>query len=223
MSLVLTKRASNGAPLTANQFDANMTAIESAVNTNTTAISTGLATKISVSDLNGYFSGTSGGKQLVDWANLLNIPVNNSPRYAFNAYRSGADQTISASGTLNIGLDSKRFDINSVFDTTNSWFLAPRSGYYHLNMSVQVQLVSGSPSAVSIIAYVKGHGGSHIMASTLDNTGTGVRIYRASEIVQLTAGDQVSVSCDFSFTGTATWSTSGGGAYTSLNGYLVDA
>lgn len=224
MSLVLTTRAGNGAPLTANQFDANMNAIAATVNVNSAAIAVLGSTKIDATTLGTYFSGTSGGKQQVDWSNLLSVPVNNSPRYAFNAYRSAADQTISASGTLVIGLDSKRFDVNNAFDTTNHWFLVPRSGYYQINMSTQVQLVSGSPTGVSIIAYLLGHGGAHILQSTLDNTGTGTRIYRASEIVQLTVGDTVSMSCDFTFSGTATWSVSGNGSgNTTLNGHLVDA
>lgn len=218
MSLSLITRAGNGAPLTANQFDSNMNGIAAAVNTNTTAI-TGKTSDATVAT---FFEGVSSAKYQVDWARLTNKPAEIAQRYCFNAYMSASDQVYSGgSGTVNINFDSTTFNLGSAFDTTNHWFLAPVAGYYQINASTQVQLVSGSPTAVSILSYVKING-THVMISTLDNTGTGTRIYRASSLQKINAGDTINMSVDFTWTGSASWSISGAGnPNTSLSGFLV--
>lgn len=221
MSISLVTRAGNGAPLTANQFDSNMNIIQTQVNLDSAAIVILQGTAITATSLGTYFEGVSGGKQQVDWARVVNKPAELTQRYCFKAVPSGADQTITSSGSLGVLLDSAIFNTGSGFNTGTHRFTAAVAGYYQLNFSAQVQLVSGSPTAVSIIAYATVNG-SHMINATLDNTGTGTRIYRGSSLEHLNVSDTVDLNVDFTYSGTATWSISGSGnPNTSLSGFLV--
>lgn len=221
MSIALVTRAGNGAPLTANQFDSNMGIIQTQVNLNSAAITVLQGTAITATSLGTYFEGVSSGKQQVDWARVVNKPAELSQRYCFKAVASGADQTITATGSIDVALDNALFNTGSAFNTGTHQFVAVVAGYYQINFSAQVQLVSGSPTAVSILAYARIDGGHSIIA-TLDNTGTGTRIYKGSSVQKLNVGSTVDVGLDFSYSGTATWSVSGSSnPNTSLSGFLI--
>lgn len=198
MSLTLVKRASNGAALTAVQHDANMSAIETAVNTNTS----GVAGAVTTSGLNAMFASQSGGKQQIAWAN---ITTGKPSSRAFRVAKL-SNQTVSSPGTVNVTLTSETFDLANGFGS--SAFTVPTTGLWQINARLQVELDSGSPTGISIIMNLNKNGSSVESDFDGDDSSTGARTYKINTLLQLGAGDVLTLSVDFDFTGTATWAVS---------------
>jgi hypothetical protein len=221
MSLSLTKRIPNGAPLTVAQHDANLTAIEGAVNANITdiaTINTSLSTTVAT---NSQFEGLSGGKQTVKWDNVTNKPASLTAKYPFRAGKSAADQLVAGNSSAIITYDAEEFDPNNVFDTTTSQFTAPLHGYYNLVYSTQVELDSGAPTAISIIVTLRinGVGYDTVTIDLADNTGT--RIYKSAVLLELNANDVVDYNIDISQTGVGDWKVSANPSSSYVSGFLV--
>lgn len=218
MPIDLTLRSENGAALSATQNDTNLTDIETAVNELQTTVTTLGTDKLDVSDFHDFFEGEVSGKETIDWVNVINKPTEVGTPCLFRAVKTDADQTISASGTAVVNFSTESYDIGSNF--SSSTFTAPVHGIYDLGTSVQVELVSGSPTNVSILTSLI-VGAAPQDQVTLDNTGTGTRIYKVSAQLELDASDNVTVEVDFTWTGTATWKVAANN--TALWGKLVHA
>src|SRR4051812_1670108 len=167
MPLSLVKRSTNGAPVSAVQNDANMTAIEGAVNTHTTDI----AAKATSASLTAAFTSFSGPLGQVTWANVVGRPTELTTPTMFRATKADATQTVSASGGVVVHFTTENFDYGSGFSTGTYSFTAPSSGVYSLGASVQVALDSGTPTDVSIVVSLRVNG-SPIDQVTYDNSGT---------------------------------------------------
>ncbi len=136
MSLTLVKRASNGAPISAIQHDANMTAIEASVNANAANIATNttdISNRLTITDFDAAFEGDSlSGKKQVDYANILNVPVAvDVNTYPASAYTT-ADFTLAADGSLVkiTTLNSVSLNPDGKYDTSLSRYVAHAYGIY---------------------------------------------------------------------------------------------
>lgn len=205
MAIDLTLRSENGAALTAVQNDTNLSDIQTAVNGLETSVTAIQADFLSTTDFDAFFEGEASGKKQVSWDRITDKPEQLALPVLFRAVKTDADQTISASGTVTVNFPTETYDIGS--DFAASTFTAPAAGVYSLSTSVQVELVSGSPSNVSIVVTLAVNGSPQDQV-TLDNTGTGTRIYKLPSQLQLAAADEVVVLTDFTFSGTATWKVS---------------
>lgn len=227
MSIVLVKRSTNGAPISAAQNDANMTAIEGAVNTNTSAISTlsstttaALATKLNTADLVTYFEGTDGGKMQVDWARVVNVPERLDGDGLFRAYKTGA-QSISSPGIVAVEFNAVTPNVGAHFTTSGgSYYTVPEDGVYTFNVSLQTASTSGSPTGINIVCSLLNNG-FPIDQVTAGTSVAGTTIYKMSSIHDLTEGDLVTVSVEFDWTGSATWEVQASGFNTAFSGYRI--
>lgn len=205
MSLTLTKRIPNGSPLTATQNDANMTAIEGAVNTNTTAV--GLAALAST------FEAVVTGKTQIDYANVINIPSNNPFRGV-----SSTDQNVNSNTSAHIAVNTVTFDPSGGFSTSGGTFISPTHGYYQVNFSAAVAIISGSPTDISMLMQLRKNSVG-FCAATQDTAGdTGTRIYGGSDVVELNVGDVVDLYITIVDSGGAVWKVQSGATF---SGFMV--
>lgn len=224
MSLSVVTRASNGAPLTATQNDTNLTNIQTEVNATESTIATltsGIALCITQASFNSYFSGLNGGKQQVDWANVINQPSS----YPFRATMTGIDQVCSVTGgtpfSATISLNTVDFAVpgSAINVSANTW-TAPATGNYLLNGSGQIQLTSGSPTSIAMLVNILKNG-SGLSSATIDlGSNTGTRIFRITDFVALTQGDVITLNIQINQTGNSTWTVSAN-ENTDLSGFMV--
>lgn len=235
MPLSLVFRSTNGAPLTAIQHDQNLTNIKAAVDANTTDIDGATTditlletTKLDTSAFHGFFEGEVSGKETIDWSNVVNKPVS-AAAHAFLARPTGSSQEIditgsgSVTGSAQVALGGQIFDTDGDFDPITNEFTAPIAGIYQFNGAIQMELVTGSPSGISIVVYIR-KSGVPIATATLDLTGTatGTRIYHMGTLYQLAASDTVDMYVDISQTNAGKWEIASN-ENTNLSGYLVKA
>lgn len=207
MSLTLTKRIPNGSPLTATQNDANMTAIETAVNTNTTAVAQAA--------LASTFEAVVGGKTQIDFVNVINVPSNSPFRGLSNT-----DQNVNSNTSAHVSVNTVTFDPTGSFSTAGGTFTAPAHGYYQINFSAAVAIVSGSPSDISILFEARKNSVG-FCAAAQDNAGdTGTRIYGGGDLVELAIGDVVDLYINIVDSGGAVWKVQGGATF---SGFMATA
>lgn len=218
MPIDLTLRSESAGPLTAVENDTNLTDIETAVNNLESDLADVGTDKLDVTDFDAFFEGTSGGKKQVAWTSLTGVPTALSTPCYFLARKTDPDQTIAAPGDISVNLTTEAFDVGGNF--ASSTFTAPVSGMYQIIASAQVALDSGTPSDISIVASLAVNG-SPVEQVTLDNSGTGTRIYKLPAILQLAPGDDVTFYVSFDWTGSATWKVEDNN--TSMGGCLLHA
>lgn len=225
MSLSLLTRAANGAPLSASQNDANLLAIQTEVNSTegtVTALTSAFNLCVTAAAFNGYFSGITGGKQQVDYSNVINIPS----VYPFRVTQTGIDQVLSVTGGTPyqaiVTLNTVDFDPSSAVNVGAYTWTAPAAGKYMLLGSGQIQLSSGSPTAISMVISLFKNGTS-MSNETIDlNSNTGTRIFRLPEFVNLSQGDVITLVIQISQTGNSVWTVSAN-ENTALSGYRVSS
>lgn len=162
MSLVLVKRATNGVPITAVQNDANMTAIESAVNTNTSNISTNttdISNRVTLTALNAMFEGyTVGGKQKVDYASITNVPtpvdVNTYPAAVYSSSTQTLSLALSSVSPQKITLMTSVYvNPDGKYNNSTTRYVAVAYGIYMITASVQIDNATGV--AAQMEGYIK--------------------------------------------------------------------
>lgn len=228
MALALTKRVANGAPLSNAQHDANLTAIEGAVNTNETNIAAVVAEVDVLQDtgvaggsaLNSQFEGIVSGKQTVDWDNVVNKPASTDAVYAFRAKKSTAAQTVAGNSSAIISMDAEDFDTATVFDLVSSTFTAVVAGYYQFNYSVQVAQASGTPTDIGMVISLRVDGSPKDQWTMDDEVFV---IAKGSTLLLLDAGDVVDLHIDITQTGVGDWEVADNGDNTAISGFLVQA
>jgi hypothetical protein len=106
---------------------------------------------------------------------------------ACRAYLNGAQNTTSGA-TTKVLLDTENYDTGSDFDTDNSRFVAPKTGYYQVNASIRYNdLADGSESRVLI--YV--NGAVYSGSVTYLGVTNGDPSSSLSDLVYITAGQYI--------------------------------
>lgn len=173
MPLSLIKRIPTGSPLSAVQNDANMTAIENAVNTNETDITTlegsvATITSTYAPKASPALTGTPTAPTASPGTNTTQIATT-----AFVTAAVGAIPTPSAfnsapakavpSGSQTVDIDaaahkllfaSEVFDPSSAYDAANSRYVAPATGYYQVFSELQLDNAGGTSAAMRIEMHV---------------------------------------------------------------------
>ena len=107
---------------------------------------------------------------------------------ACRAYRSAA-LTLANTGPIKIALDAENFDLGSDFDTSNSRFVAPVTGYYQVNACLAIDNLDATGNNITVYIYVNGaeysKGKSIIGAPNNDPIAT------VSDLVPVTAGQYI--------------------------------
>lgn len=109
------------------------------------------------------------------------------------AYRSSSAQTITAGSDVEVVLNSSRFDSHGAYSTSTGRFTAPVSGRYLVTYALKIQM--GATAASSISALLKKNGTGDTLGLSVLNDLANSKQYTlaATAIVQLNAGDYVSV------------------------------
>jgi len=127
-----------------------------------------------VTAIKGNATSTFGGNVDVTGNVITDAP-------AFRAYLS-VNQNISSSVYTKIAFNTKTFDTNSNYNTTNYRFTPNASGYYHVAYSLRFDVTSGGTSAVAGTIWKNG---SRYSLNFLDRTGQTDSTIVASDIVYL--------------------------------------
>jgi hypothetical protein len=213
MPLSLTKRIPAGAPLTAIQNDANMTAIENAVNANETDITAAEADIVASSYATLASPALTGNPTAPTQS-----PGNNTTRIATTAFVTAAIAAIpsvtivagqgifraspsvnqdivhggAGSLTTDVALGTEGFDPDGAFGS--NIFTAPANGYYEFHATLQLSVFAGAPTDVDYWGTIAASSGVSIVMSGRDDTAIGQSFSTGSGIIQLTTGQTVKLS-----------------------------
>lgn len=116
---------------------------------------------------------------------------------AARAYRTAAFNITGGGGEEKIVLDTESFDTGSDFDTANGRFVAPVTGYYHIDAALRLTGVAVT-SAVLVYIYVNGSAytyGTNYTVTANDNTAVHI-----STVAFVTAGQYIEMYGDCSTT-----------------------
>lgn len=227
MSLSLTLRTANGAPLTASQNDANLTGIQSAVNATdatvtalSSTVTAGLAAKADITN----FETAVAGKLQVKWSNVTEKPSTSSSLFCFRG-QSSIDQTPSVvtTATQQVHLNSTAFDDDTVFDTSAYTATIETTGKYQISFSVEVGYTSGTTTGLGARAKLRVNGTNVLEAEEVITSTNGDVTLSNSSLLLLADNDVLDLAVEFRTGGTTVFSIQGIPMTTFLTGYLVKA
>lgn len=124
--------------------------------------------------------------------------------YPFRGDSAGAQNMVFAapgSASLDVIL-TETFDPDSVF--APSQFTAPVNGYYNFSAKVGLTVTAGSPTGVTMIAFLKKNGfqiPTELVFSPTSDTLSQARTYVISTNIQLLAGESISLAATVIYTG----------------------
>lgn len=131
---------------------------------------------------------------------LLNLTPYGSPVIC-RATLGGTNQTIAASTTAKVQLDTAEINVGNAFDTTNQWFKPTIAGYYAVSAQVCIGLPADKVAGVMIYK----NGSPIAYAQMWDAWGSASHTFaKCNTIVQLNADDYVEVYAYHSSTGNQT-------------------
>ena len=113
------------------------------------------------------------------------------PPVAFN-YTLSADQKLIKSTRTLVNFDTKNIDTDDSFDTGKKAFVAPKSGLYQINVSLQLITDIGKLQSFTVYTYVNG-----VRVSQVSDNFTSNEIYgkylNDGVVVQLEKDDEVTI------------------------------
>lgn len=105
--------------------------------------------------------------------------------YKARAYRTTSTQSVSSATSTKILLNAESYDPSSSFDAvTNNRFVAPVTGYYSVNLSLQVNIEDQK-----VLQLMLFKNGAELTRSNIISSGTNDFIPNLSDIVFLTVSD----------------------------------
>lgn len=223
MSLSLTKRVSNGAPLTTAQHDANLTAIESAVNATDATAATLATTVTGKADTSGFEAAVA-GKYQVKWENVTEKPSTSSLLYCFRG-QSSVDQTPSVvtTATTKVQLNSEGIDDDSIFDPSAYEVTIAQDGRYQLNFSVEVNYTSGTSTGLGARAVLRVNGTNFLDCEDIITSSGSAIVLATGGLFTLAENDVLDLAVVFTSAGTTVFTIQGIPNSTFFSGYLVKA
>ena len=126
-----------------------------------------------------------------DASNLTNLPEAPAGTEIFCA-RLSVQQTVSINTQTKMLFSNEVYDTGSNYDATNSKFVAPSDGYYHIGSQIMWQNKSDTGSW-QIQIRVNGTNSSPFNANTGYYTQTGVSSSKINAVIQLSANDYVEI------------------------------
>lgn len=140
---------------------------------------------------------------------------------AFDAYYSGAGQSISASTNTKVTLNATNFNLGSCFDATTNYRFTPTvAGYYQFNAQVRI----GALSSLFYLSFLR-NGTTYFRTNSSIGNGLNATNTMLSAIIYLNGStDYIELYCQ-AVGGTATTQTAAVGTndVTWMNGALVRA
>ncbi len=107
------------------------------------------------------------------------------------AYLSGA-QSINSGAPRKVLLDAESYDLGSDFDTGNSRFVAPNTGYYLVSATVGISNIDAAGNILDVYIYVNGSAYKKVRGIAGSASGSGNDpLVSVTDVVPATAGQYI--------------------------------
>jgi hypothetical protein len=150
------------------------------------------------------------------------VPVTNN-RAVFQTYMTANQSVAHDAGEVAVVFNAEVLDPDTCYDPTTYKFTAPTTGVYFFNCSIRIDVTAeAAPTDITHALKLKVSGSLLAESGEHVGTATGGRTFHLTQILQLTAGNEVQVFYEPAVSGgTATFQITKDDRKTNFQGYRV--